>query len=103
MTTTIAGTCGRSGFKDGPLGSALFNNPDKIGLASSGELFIFDKGNRYIRKLVKQKVPEGEEGEERWLVKTMINGACRDIEEIAGYSGLEWLGLDSAHKIGKKS
>ena len=43
--STIAGICTESGFKDGPLGKALFNSPNKLGFSSSGEIFIFDKGN----------------------------------------------------------
>lgn len=91
--TTIAGICGQSGFKDGPLGKALFNEPDRLGLSTSGEIFIFDKGNKYLRKLVKNG--------DNWLVKTMIGGACRNISDFKGVSGLEWIGLDESHASSK--
>lgn len=96
IVTTIAGVCGQKGFLDGPLGNSLFDTPNKLGLSSQGEIFVFDKGNKYIRKLVKKSQDSDE-----WLVKTMWNGACRDIEEVKGYSGLEWMGLDSSASIGK--
>jgi hypothetical protein len=60
VVSTIAGICGESGFRDGPLGKALFNSPDRLGLTSSGQILIFDEGNRYIRILIKR--------ENEWIV-----------------------------------
>lgn len=33
----------------------------------------------------------------------MIGGACRDIEEIKGVSGLGWLGLEDSRKLSQHS
>lgn len=49
---TIAGICGLGGFKDGPIGKNKLNNPTTIGADNLGNIWIYDKGNRYIRKLV---------------------------------------------------
>jgi sugar lactone lactonase YvrE len=47
--TTYAGICGTSGFKDGPLGTNLFNLPDGMGVDTEGYLYVFDSANIYIR------------------------------------------------------
>ena len=48
--TTLAGTAGESGFADGPVTSAHFNDP--YGIASNGaDLFVADAGNHTIRKI----------------------------------------------------
>jgi hypothetical protein len=90
--STIAGICGTSGFIDGPLGKALFNKPDRIGFSTTGDIYIFDKGNKYLRKLVLQDADS-----DTWLVKTMIGGTCRNIEEVKGVEGLSWIGFDAEH------
>lgn len=54
------------GFKDGLLGISLFNSPDQMGIDVLGNIFVYDRGNHFIRMIS----PNG-------LVSTLINGACR--------------------------
>lgn len=49
--TTLAGTNGRAGSADGVRGSAEFNQPRGVALASDGSLYITDSGNGTVRKL----------------------------------------------------
>lgn len=51
IVTTIAGVAGQSGFADGSTGSALFNSPLGIAIASNGTVFIADSGNHIIRAI----------------------------------------------------
>jgi DNA-binding beta-propeller fold protein YncE len=51
--TTLAGSAGNSGFQNGTNGtSALFDTPTYITLDSFGNLFVTDKNNNCIRKIV---------------------------------------------------
>jgi len=65
--TTFAGICDSKskGFKDGPQGVSLFNQPDGIGIDEDGNVYVFDSGNKYMRMIT----PEG-------AVSTLVNGAC---------------------------
>lgn len=49
--TTVAGTCGNSGFLDGPAKSALFNKPQGLAFDASGNLYISDVDNGSVRVL----------------------------------------------------
>jgi uncharacterized protein (TIGR03437 family) len=51
IINTIAGT-GTAGFKDGPALQAEFNSPSGIAVDASGSLYIADKSNFRIRKLL---------------------------------------------------
>lgn len=61
LSSTYAGECGTKGFKDGPNGVNLFNNPTSFGTSlilnnyqginAVGELYVLDSGNNYIRKV----------------------------------------------------
>lgn len=55
LVTTIAGICNSPGFKDGPLGKNQLNEPTTIGADNLGNIWVYDKGNKYIRKLVPQE------------------------------------------------
>jgi sugar lactone lactonase YvrE len=48
--TTIAGTF--AGFKDGPGLQASFNQPHDLAIDKSGNLYVADRGNAAIRKIV---------------------------------------------------
>jgi len=63
--STFAGICGTSGFKDGPLGVNLFNEPKGIGIDNLGNLYIYDSGNNYMRMI-----------DYNGYVYTLIQGAC---------------------------
>tara|TARA_B100000609_G_C17221615_1_gene440503 strand:- start:3403 stop:4638 length:1236 start_codon:yes stop_codon:yes gene_type:complete len=50
--TTYAGSrSGKSGFKDGPSAQALFFDPVRLTLDSSGNIYVADMGNHRIRKV----------------------------------------------------
>jgi sugar lactone lactonase YvrE len=56
QVTTIAGTTGVSGHKDGPGTEALFNNPSGLALDSMGTLYIADTAASVIRKVTRDGV-----------------------------------------------
>jgi sugar lactone lactonase YvrE len=49
--STFAGIAGSSGFADGAAGSAQFNSPLGIAVATNGEVFVADSGNHCIRRI----------------------------------------------------
>ncbi|MDI1302566.1 MAG: NHL repeat-containing protein [bacterium] len=51
VVTTLAGTPGRSGNRDGALKAARFNQPEGIAVDTSGNIYVADTGNRLIRKI----------------------------------------------------
>ena len=76
--STIAGICGNQGFKDGPLGKNLLNNPTALGSDFLGNIWIYDEGNSYIRLLslnLRSSISEFNKG----FIFTMIKGVCRDL------------------------
>ncbi len=50
-TVTVAGIKGESGFKDGPVEEAQFNNPHGLALDQNGNLYVADRFNHAIRKI----------------------------------------------------
>ena len=82
MVKTIAGVCGEAGFKDGPLSKNLMESPNSLGMDNFGNLWIYDSGNSYIRKLeLKISSTDDKTVVEDALLTTMIKGVCRDISE----------------------
>jgi len=53
--TTLAGT-GKAGFKDGSAGKAQFNQPAGVAVASTGKVYIADRGNHRVRVYFEHKV-----------------------------------------------
>ena len=51
QVTTVAGTAGAPGSRDGVAGESLLHNPSGIDVNELGEVFIADTGNYVIRKL----------------------------------------------------
>lgn len=51
QVTTVAGTPGEAGYKDGPAGEAVFNDPSAIALDSHNNLVILDTKNSRVRYL----------------------------------------------------
>jgi sugar lactone lactonase YvrE len=49
--STLAGTAGSAGSLDGPLSTALFNQPYGVAIDASGTLYVADAGNNTIRKI----------------------------------------------------
>ena len=49
--STFAGVAGSSGFADGATGSAQFNSPLGIAVATNGDVFVADNNNHCIRRI----------------------------------------------------
>jgi sugar lactone lactonase YvrE len=49
--STFAGTAGSGGYTDGAAGSAQFNSPLGIAVATNGDVFVADSGNHCIRRI----------------------------------------------------
>lgn len=49
--STLAGTPGKAGFKDGSASEGQFNSPSGLALDAQGNLYIADSNNHRIRKL----------------------------------------------------
>jgi len=49
--TTLAGSNGGVGFRDGPLGTASFKNPIAVATDAAGNIYLADTGNHTIRKI----------------------------------------------------
>jgi sugar lactone lactonase YvrE len=56
MVTTITGTPGKSGSVDGAGSHAKFNGPTYMAADKAGNLFVWDSGNRVIRKISRAAV-----------------------------------------------
>jgi hypothetical protein len=65
--TVVAGTCGVSGFLDGPIGYSRLNLPRNLGISREGILYFFDSGNEYIRIVTEDQ-----------NVETLLLGACSE-------------------------
>lgn len=52
VVTTIAGTAGMSGSADGTGAAARFSEPEAVSLDGSGNLYISERSNHTVRKLV---------------------------------------------------
>jgi DNA-binding beta-propeller fold protein YncE len=51
QVTTLAGTPGIAGFRDGPVDSAMFNSPHALALGNNGEVIVADIGNARVRMI----------------------------------------------------
>ena len=71
VVTTVAGT-NKSGYKDGSLSEALFNEPTDVVITGDGVLYVVDSGNQAIRKI------------EKGTVTTVAGGTTKVVEET-GY------------------
>ena len=79
--TTVAGTPGVSGFRDGAARSARLNRPGGIAISPDGRIYIADTGNHLIRVL--------EDGEMQTLAGTLRTSGT-DNEPLGGFAdGLE--------------
>lgn len=80
IVMTLAGICGVSGFKDGPISKNLMDSPNSLGVDNFGNLWIYDSGNSYIRKLeLKVSSKDDKTIVDGALLTTMIKGVCRDV------------------------
>ena len=50
IVSTLAGT-GKSGFKDGPLSTATFNQPCGVACDTGGRVYVVDRGNHAVREI----------------------------------------------------
>lgn len=67
IVSTIAGTAGVSGNKNGTNGAARFSNPTGIAVDGAGNLFVADEGNNAIRKITLSTT--------NWIVTTVAGGS----------------------------
>jgi hypothetical protein len=67
VVSTIAGTAGAAGSKDGTNASARFSNPSGVAVDGGGNIFVADEANNSIRKIT----PAGT----NWIVTTIAGGA----------------------------
>ena len=51
VVTTLAGTPGVSGMRDGPVAQALFSSPHAVAWQDDGSLLVLDIGNARIRRI----------------------------------------------------
>jgi sugar lactone lactonase YvrE len=49
--STVAGSAGEPGFRDGTGGAALFHDPSGIAVSESGAIYVADTGNHVIRRI----------------------------------------------------
>jgi hypothetical protein len=54
--TTIIGTTGKAGFRDGAADQALFNRPRGLTIDTAGSVYVLDSGNNAVRKINPQNV-----------------------------------------------
>jgi hypothetical protein len=81
--TTIAGTPGSTGQRDGDGRKAQFNSPTSLGVdPATGVVFVHDN-NQYVRMLNITETGKGLSPSVR--VSTLISGACRSIDENTTY------------------
>lgn len=66
IVSIVAGKCGEAGFRDGPFEVNRLNHPKNIGVTRNNEVYFFDSGNLYMRKLFSGSI------------YTMYNGGCVD-------------------------
>ena len=71
VVTTVAGT-NKSGYKDGSLSEALFNEPTDVVITGEGVFYVVDSGNQAIRKIEKDRV-------------TTVAGGTTKVVEETGY------------------
>ena len=71
VVTTLAGT-NKSGYKDGTLSEALFNEPTDVVITGDGVFYVVDSGNQAIRKIEKDRV-------------TTVAGGTTKVVEETGY------------------
>ena len=63
---TVAGICGKPGFKDGVFSTNQLNRPEMVALDAQGNMFIYDGGNDAIRMVTISGT-----------MVTLIGGGCR--------------------------
>ena len=78
MTKTVGGTCGTSGFMDGPLGVNKLSSPDMVGVDTLGNIFVMDSGNKYIRMI-----------STKGRMYTLIQGACFATGRVRAVTSIE--------------
>ena len=87
--STLAGK-GKSGYKDGNLEEALFNEPTDVILDKKGVLYVLDSGNQCIRKIENNQV-------------TTLVGGDTEIDEATGYKKLSTKKVEAAEESKKKT
>jgi hypothetical protein len=92
--TTLAGSAGQEGDSDGVGAAARFHVPQGVACDRAGNLFVSDRGNQAIRKVVVVT------GEVTSLVGSSGHGAPRDgIGADAGFGNLGAIASDEADNL----
>jgi hypothetical protein len=71
VVSELVGKCEVSGFKDGPQGVNRLNSPQLVGVSASGNIYIMDSGNRYVRMFYAANE----------TLVTLTQGACQHIHD----------------------
>ena len=66
VVTTLAGSAGSAGLVDGTNTDARFNGPNGVALDGDGNLYVADRGNKAVRKIVASGT--------NWVVSTIATG-----------------------------
>ncbi len=66
VVSTVAGTAGASGFLDGTNSDARFSYPNGVAVDSAGVLYVTDRGNGALRRIVSVGT--------NWVVSTIATG-----------------------------
>ena len=66
VVTTLAGSAGSAGLVDGTNADARFNGPNGMALDGDGNLYVADRGNKAVRKIVASGT--------NWVVSTIATG-----------------------------
>ncbi len=91
VVTTLVGT-GTAGYKDGPVATAQFNDPEGMVIDGTGNLFVADAGNNVIRKIT----PDGQVSTYAGNGKAgLINGSATGAE----FSTPKGLAIDKARNL----
>ena len=93
VVTTLAGTVGVTGSKDGTGSAAQFNGPRNVAVDSAGNVYVADEGNRTIRKITPAGAVTTLAG------SVLVAGIADGVGSAAGFNSPWGVAVDSAGKV----